>query len=84
MELITVSSKGQIVLPKAVREALSLSAGTRLVLDVEGHNIVLSKEPVWKKLRGSVKAEPGTPSLTDILLEERRKDREREARKARA
>jgi antitoxin PrlF len=84
MELITVSSRGQIVLPKAIREALNLSAGTRLILDIEGHNIVLSKEPAWKKLEGSVKAEPGKPSLTDILLEERRKDREREDRKARA
>ena len=55
METVTVSSKGQIAIPKSIREALNLSEGTKLTLDVEGHRIVLAKEPGWRKLGGSVK-----------------------------
>ena len=53
MEQITVSSKGQIAIPKAVRDALNLSEGTKLTLEVRGQEIVLSKEPAWKKLKGA-------------------------------
>jgi len=40
----TVSSKGQVVIPKPVREALGLTPGTVLRVRVEGKRIVL--EPV--------------------------------------
>jgi AbrB family looped-hinge helix DNA binding protein len=53
MEKVTVSSKGQIAIPKAIRDALNMSAGTRLTLQVRGQDILLSKEPVWKKLQGA-------------------------------
>jgi AbrB family looped-hinge helix DNA binding protein len=53
MEQVTVSSKGEIAIPKPVREALNLSEGTKLTLEVRGEAIVLSKEPGWRKLRGA-------------------------------
>jgi len=53
MDSVTVSSKGQIAIPKALRETLNLSEGTKLTIIVRGHEIVLSKEPAWKKLRGA-------------------------------
>lgn len=53
MEQVTVSSKGQIAIPKAVRDALNLYGGTKLTLEVRGKEIVLSKEPAWKKLQGA-------------------------------
>jgi AbrB family looped-hinge helix DNA binding protein len=53
MEKVSVSSKGQIAIPKSVREALNLSEGTKLTLEVRGQQIVLSKEPAWRKLQGS-------------------------------
>jgi len=53
MEKITVSSKGQIAIPKSVRDALNLSEGVKLILEVRGQQIVLSKEPLWKKLQGA-------------------------------
>lgn len=77
MQTITVSSKGQIALPKKIREALNLSAGSKLNLEVKGHQIVLSKEPAWKKLAGALAGS----GLTVDLLEERRLDRELEDRK---
>ena len=48
-----MSSKGQIAIPKAVRDALNLTEGTKLTVEIRGQEIVLSKEPVWKKLEGA-------------------------------
>jgi AbrB family looped-hinge helix DNA binding protein len=53
MEKVTVSSKGQIAIPKPIRAALNLTAGTTLTLQVRGQEIVLTKNPVWKKLAGA-------------------------------
>ena len=53
MEKVTVSSKGQIAIPKAIRDALNLSEGAKLTLEVKGGDIVLSKEPAWRKLQGA-------------------------------
>jgi AbrB family looped-hinge helix DNA binding protein len=53
MEKVTVSSKGQVAIPKAIRDALNLLEGVKLNLEVRGQEIVLSKEPAWKKLAGA-------------------------------
>jgi AbrB family looped-hinge helix DNA binding protein len=53
VEKITVSSKGQIAIPKAIRDALNLNEGAKLFLEVRGHELVLSKEPAWRKLQGA-------------------------------
>ena len=53
MEQIRVSSKGQIAIPKQVRDALNITEGSRLTLEIRGQNIVLSKEPAWRKLQGA-------------------------------
>lgn len=53
MEKITVSSKGQIAIPKVIRQALNLSEGTKLTIELRGQEIVLSKHPAWKKLKGA-------------------------------
>jgi AbrB family looped-hinge helix DNA binding protein len=53
MEQVTVSSKGQIAIPKQVREALNLSEGSRLTLEIRGQEIILSKGAAWRKLQGA-------------------------------
>lgn len=53
MEQVTVSSKGQIAIPKQVREALNLTEGSKLTLEIRGQEIVLSKGAGWRKLRGA-------------------------------
>ena len=53
MEIVTVSSKGQIAIPKMIRDALNLSEGSKLTVEVRGHEIIFSKEPAWKKLKGA-------------------------------
>jgi AbrB family looped-hinge helix DNA binding protein len=39
----TVAERGQITLPKAVRDALGLSKGTVLTVELEGSRIILRK-----------------------------------------
>jgi AbrB family looped-hinge helix DNA binding protein len=74
MENVTVSSKGQIAIPKAIRDALNLSEGTRLTLDVRGQEIVLSKEPAWRKLQGAA----ADRDLMSAFAAFKKQERERE------
>jgi AbrB family looped-hinge helix DNA binding protein len=74
MEIVRVSSKGQIAIPKAVRDRLNLVAGTKLTLEVRGPGIILSKDPAWKKLRGSAR---GRDLMNDFAAFKKR-ERERE------
>ena len=47
----TLSSKGQVVLPRLVRSRLHLAPGTRLVCEVQGDSVILTPEhPVrWER-----------------------------------
>jgi AbrB family looped-hinge helix DNA binding protein len=74
MEQITVSSKGQVAIPKAIRDALNLSEGSKLTLEVRGQEIVLSKQPSWKKLRGAAAAS----DLLGAFAAHKKRERERE------
>lgn len=59
-----LSSKGQVTVPRAVREALSLATGDRIVFRVEGQHAVLARTPDLIALAGSVSvpaAKRGTP-----------------------
>jgi AbrB family looped-hinge helix DNA binding protein len=40
----TVAERGQITLPKAVRDALGLTKGTKLKVELDGGRIVLRKD----------------------------------------
>ncbi len=44
IELLHVSSKGQIVIPEHVRNKFHIKAGSRLVLIEKGNSLVLRKE----------------------------------------
>ena len=72
MTKATISTKGQIVIPKPVRERLNLKAGTEVVIDVRGESLVMKRAvrnyPDWRTMRGMAR---GGPSLTKALIEER-------------
>jgi antitoxin PrlF len=53
----TVAERGQITLPKAVRDALGLTKGTRLKVELEGGRIVLRKDvnDALSRMRGRFK-----------------------------
>ena len=52
METVTLSTKGQLVIPASVRGALRLQAGSRLAVSVEDGAIVLKPDAgrSWKPL----------------------------------
>ena len=51
----TVTSKGQVTIPKAVRDALGIQAGDEVVFRVEGDRAVLSRTRDFLDLAGSIR-----------------------------
>lgn len=78
MTTTTVSSKGQIVIPRHLREKHRLTSGVRLQIVESEEGLVLSpirrsrasaRQSGWRALRGSAK---GTDALKAHLEEHRR------------
>ena len=73
MTKATISSKGQIAIPKAVRERLNLKVGTEISIDVQGEALVMKRLvrnfPDWRTMQGMVR---GGESLTQALEAEHR------------
>lgn len=65
----TVAERGQITLPKAVRDALGLSKGSKLKVELEGGRIVLRKDvgDALSKLRGRFKLAEGFRSTDEAM-----------------
>lgn len=64
-----LSSKGQVTVPKAVRDALGLQEGDEVVFRVEGSRVVLARTPDLLALAGTFQvpaAKTGT-AWDDIL-----------------
>ena len=81
---VTISSKGQIVIPAAIRQELGIEQGTRVAIRLESGRVILDFENLQAKLRRIKEMRgctAGGPSGTDLLLEDRRKERERERQK---
>ena len=69
-----LSSKGQVTVPRAVREALSLEEGDRLVFRVEGDHAILARTADLLTLAGSIPvpaAKRSTP-WAEVLSDTRR------------
>ncbi len=49
-----LTSKGQVTVPKAVRDALGLEEGDEVVFHVEGNRAVLARTPDFLSLAGSM------------------------------
>ncbi|OHU92310.1 AbrB/MazE/SpoVT family DNA-binding domain-containing protein [Mycobacterium talmoniae] len=50
----TVTSKGQVTIPKVVRDALGIAAGDEVVFRVEGDRAVLARTPDFLALAGTI------------------------------
>jgi AbrB family looped-hinge helix DNA binding protein len=77
---ITMSSKGQFVIPAEIREKLGLEKGTRARLTLEEGRLILT--PLTKQrlreIRGFLRPAPGSPTMFDELIAERQRERMRE------
>jgi AbrB family looped-hinge helix DNA binding protein len=64
----TVAERGQITLPKAVRDALGLTKGTKLKVELEGGRVVLRKDvdDALSRVRGRFKLD-GFASTDEAL-----------------
>lgn len=79
MIIVRTLGKGQVVIPKAIRDRLKIKAGKRLLLAVKGVEIILKLLPdnPIQALHGILKHKG--PSTAD-LLRMRREERAREER----
>ena len=72
MPIVKLSSKGQIAIPKGIRDQFGLKKDMRLSIAVEGRRIVLEPAPEnsWRDLEGVLR---GTKVL-QLLEEEHRRE----------
>ena len=81
MTLVKTLGKGQIVIPKNIRDQMGISIGTHLIIQIEENKITLKPLPdnPIAALHGILKKEG--PSTADLLVQ-RRKERKREQHEA--
>lgn len=75
VDMVTVTSKGQLVIPSKLRKKLGIRKGTRVAVTAEGNHLIL--QPITPEyihsLRGML---PEDSRALEILYEERKRDRE--------
>ena len=67
----TVSTKGQVILPKAVREHLGWGVGVKLVVEESSDGVILRRAPLFQqtdmnKVFGQLKSPVGPLSLEEM------------------
>lgn len=68
--LVRISSKGQLVIPKTIREKLKLTPRKPVIVELVGDYAVVKPIPNLRKaLRGSLR---GKPSMSQALVREHR------------
>ena len=73
MPIVKTSSKGQIVIPKQIREKLGIVPGKRVLFRLVGDHaeIIPLPDEAVKAMRGMLRSDT---SLAEDLLKERKKD----------
>jgi len=78
MTTTVVTTKGQIVIPSKIRRKLNIKRGTKLYIEEKGEELIIKPvTPAYFERIAGVLQTKG--KLSKSLLEERAKDREREA-----
>jgi AbrB family looped-hinge helix DNA binding protein len=76
-----LTSKGQITIPKPVREALDLHEGDEVIFRVERSRAVIAKTPNFLQLAGTVAVPSGKRGTQwDEVLQRTRRERARSRR----
>lgn len=67
----TVSTKGQVILPKAIRERRGWKAGTRLVVEETPEGLLLKEKPLFAPTRPEdVRGMLHRPGMRAVTIEE--------------
>lgn len=77
MRPMAVGPKGQVVIPKAMRDELGIEPGDEVDFELVEHGVVVKRAPRWQSLRGSL----ADHDLLADLEAEHRAELEREERK---
>jgi AbrB family looped-hinge helix DNA binding protein len=71
-----VTSKGQVTVPKAVRDALGIHEGDEVVFRVVGNHAILARTPDFLDLAGSIRVPAAKRNVTwDEVLRRTRAER---------
>lgn len=71
-----MTSKGQVTVPKAVRDALGIQEGDEVVFRVEGNRAVLARTPDFLDLAGSIQVPAAKRNVAwDEVIRRTRGDR---------
>jgi AbrB family looped-hinge helix DNA binding protein len=54
----TLTSKGQVTVPKAIRDALGLKEGDQVVFRLDGQRAILARTPDFLSIAGTVAVPP--------------------------
>jgi antitoxin PrlF len=74
--LAKVTSKGQVTVPKSVRDALGIKEGDEVLFRVEGNRAILARTPDFLDLAGSVAVPAAKRNVSwDEVLRRTRADR---------
>jgi AbrB family looped-hinge helix DNA binding protein len=77
---VTISSKGQLVIPSELRESMGIEPGTRVAIRREGDELILrpaTKAAARRLISELVGMTAGGPSMADQLIADRRAEDEK-------
>lgn len=73
VKMVKLGRKGQVVIPKEIREVLGLKEGDRLLVGLEGNRVVLTAPGEYaKRTRGALRGLWGGKDEVEKYLEEER------------
>lgn len=73
MSSVKTLSKGQIVIPSEIRKKYNIRPGSKLQI-MEYGGIIYLIPPVDNPIKAAMGALPSKPSLSEVLLKERKRD----------
>ena len=73
MSSVKTLSKGQIVIPSEIRKKYNIMPGSKLQI-MEYGGIIYLIPPVDNPIKAAMGALPSKPSLSEVLLKERKRD----------
>ncbi len=82
MPIVITTAKGQVLVPAGLRKRIGLKPGAKVLVTIEEQGVVTLRPIPEDPIEAACGLLKGERLLTQALLDERRKDRQREDTKA--